>query len=109
MKPFRNLIILALIPLLAACNYNTIRMNSEIDKPAGEKITFMFFEDVRTQNYQSTYSLFSNDFWKVTSKDKVGNIFKTSKNKLGALKDMSLDKWETRVVVGSNPSAPAPR
>lgn len=91
--------------VLNGCSFNNTYINREEDKKDGEKVTNKFFELIKAKKYNDTFKLYSSQFWTVTSKDKLLEMYTATENKLGDLDSTTVSKWETRRVVGTNPSA----
>ncbi|QYN51762.1 MULTISPECIES: hypothetical protein [Apibacter] len=72
-----------------------------MDKKEAEKILKVYFYNLAYESVTSNDSLYSIDFYTKISKDKLHKIHNSLKNKLGNLIDYKLDKWETRVVSGT--------
>ncbi len=87
---------------LTSCHFNTTYSNREEDKKDAEKITSQFYDLVKQNDYTKTYKLFSEKFFAITDTVKLNNIFRTTVEKLGAIESMTLDKWETNVVKGTD-------
>jgi hypothetical protein len=89
--------------LLNCCHANTQFINRKADKENGEQILEQFYTYIKNDNLEACISLFSEEFLAVTSKqDFVTHIYE-NKQKLGSIKSTKLQKWETRVVEGTDP------
>ena len=95
------LIICSLV--FSSCNFNSHYTDKPLDRDEAERITVKFYYLLRDKNYNDTYKLFSPRFLEVTNTSKIEQIFKTSDEELGEIKDQSLVSWKTNVVKGSNP------
>ncbi len=102
--PFK-LILILLVTCFFACNSNATRNNREEDKIEAEQVTTLLFQNLQTKNYAAADTLFSRDFFKVTPKEKLNEVFKVTQEKLGDLGDTHLTDWKTQVVTGENASA----
>lgn len=103
-KKFLLLPILFMITM-TACHFNSQYLNREEDKKEAEKITNELYQLLKEKNYDATTKLFSKKFFEVTDKEKLFKIFGMTIEKLGKLKVIEIEKWETRRVEGSNPLA----
>jgi len=102
---FVCLMLLTTVITLNGCSFNNTYINREEDKKDGEKVTNKLFELIKAKKYNDTFKLYSNQFWAVTTKDKLLELYTATENKLGDLDSTTVNKWETRRVVGTNPSA----
>jgi len=100
-----SIIFVFILLLLNSCNFNSTYLNREEDKNDAEKIANQYYNFIKAKNYEATYGLFNNEFWKVTSKEKLKELFIATQNKLGGLDTITLDHWETKIVKGTNPSS----
>ncbi|WP_027383545.1 hypothetical protein [Epilithonimonas caeni] len=93
------------IILLTGCNFNTVYKNREQDKQDAEKITQKFYSIIKKGNTKEVLPLFSQDFFKVTNKDKFLELFEKTNNVYGKILNDSLVHWETLVIKGNNPKS----
>lgn len=100
-KIFLSIFLLSIT--LSSCNFNKHYTNRPLDKEEVERITTKFYYLLRDKKYKQTNSLFSPRFLEVTNASKVSEIFQASDEKLGEIKDQTLETCETNVVEGSNP------
>ena len=98
-------LLLLLALLFTACTFNATYNNREEDKSEAEQVTAMLFLALQNKNYAAADTLFSKDFYKVTSKDKLNEVFKVTQEKLGDLVTTNLTDWKTQVIKGTNASA----
>jgi len=90
--------------LLMSCSFNQTFSNRESDKNEAEKISRKFYwELLYGGNQDDLYKLFGEQFFAVTSEEKLNELNLTSQNEIGQIQDYNLVKWETLVVQGSNP------
>src|SRR5688500_16435134 len=94
-----------LFMLLTSCRVNSEYINREEDKRDAEAISSKLYEYIKAKDYESTWKLFSKDFLEVLNMQKLYEIYVTTSEKLGDLKDVNLETWETRRIEGSNPFA----
>ena len=98
--------LLSLLALLfSACTFNATYNNREEDKSEAEQVAAMLFLNLQNKNYAAADTLFSKDFFRVTTKDKLNEVFKVTQEKLGDLAATNLTDWKTQVVKGTNASA----
>lgn len=100
-----SLLFACLLLTLMSCHVNSVYLNREEDKKDAEKVTNKLFELIKTKDYKQTTGLFSKQFYEVSSKEKLFDIFTATNLKLGNLQETKIETWETKRVVGSNPSA----
>lgn len=105
MKTTKPLIAFLLLFTLTSCVFTSTYTNREADKQEAEKVTNSFFELIKAKNYEAAYPLFSDDFFSVTPKPKLKEMFVTIQDKLGDLTSTNLDQWQTKVVKGTDPSS----
>lgn len=106
MRKFRS--VLGMVPfmiLIFGCQFNSQYINREEDKKVAEEVATEFFMLLNEKNYEAASRLFSKEFYKVSTREKLMEIFLASENKLGKLKNLELNQWETKRVEGSNPSS----
>ena len=94
-----------LLLLFYSCNFNSTYLNREEDKKDAEKVANKYYDLIKAKNFEGTYGLFGDEFWKVTSKEKLKELFIATQEKLGKLDTTKLDHWETRIVKGTDPSS----
>ncbi|MGZ3926441.1 MAG: hypothetical protein ACXVJG_05735 [Mucilaginibacter sp.] len=105
MKIVKFFSIVLFLTALSACVFTTTYTNRDEDKKDAEKVTNKLFDYLKNKNYDATYGLYSKDFWEVTSKIKMKDLYTFTQDKLGDLESTSLSEWETKVVSGTDPSA----
>jgi hypothetical protein len=107
MKNFTKILLIACLMIVS---FNNCQQNSQYidrieDKEAGEQVTNKLYDFIKSKQYEEATSLFSETFLKVTPEDKLIDLFIKINAKLGDLEGVKVDHWETRRVIGSNPSA----
>lgn len=95
----KYLSLIYLLFLVTSCTF--VHTNNNMDKKEAEKILKVYFYNLAYESVTSNDSLYSIDFYTKISKDKLHKIHNSLKNKLGNLIDYKLDKWETRVLSGT--------
>lgn len=93
-----------LIVIMSSCHFNSQYVNREEDKKEAEKVTNEFYQLLKAKDYEATTKLFSKKFFEVTDKEKLFRIFAMTTEKLGELKNVEIETWETRRVEGTKPS-----
>ena len=104
MKAFSLPVLLFSIIYLESCNLNYTRTNSEEDKKDAEVVANQFFDCLKKQEYQNTFSLFSKEFLDTSFKEELYKVYDYGKRNLGTLRETSLAGWETNVVNGTDAS-----
>lgn len=101
-----NKIILLGLLITFSCNkVNMQRKNTESDKVEGEKITQIYFDNIKLEKPDDNLRLFGKEFLAQISKEdfiKQSNIVDA---KLGKVVERNLVKWETNIVDGTNPKS----
>jgi hypothetical protein len=90
---------------LSSCHFNGQYIDRVEDKQDGELVTNKLYDFIKSKQYDEAVSLFSEMFLKATPKDKLIDLFIKVNANLGDLEEVKIDHWETRRVVGSNPSS----
>ena len=75
------------------------------DKFDAESITNDFFKYQKSNDIKATIEMFSADFIRKNGKDNLIKLLNNNRLKLGSLKKYSLEKWETKIIKGSNSSS----
>lgn len=88
-----------------SCNISSTYNNRVEDKDDALKVANAFYDLVKNQDYNNTYSLYSKKFLEVSDMSKMENILQSLTEKLGAIENIQLDHWETQVITGTNPSS----
>lgn len=102
---FLMLVAILLISTLSSCQFNRTFTNREEDKKEAEQVTSKFYELLKSKKYEETTALFSEKFFEVSDKEKLFQIYKITEEKLGALQEVAIGDWQTKVVIGTNPSS----
>jgi len=100
-----SMIFVLVLLIFSSCNFNSTYLNREEDKNEAKKTADKYYDFIKAKNYEATYKLFDEEFWKVTPKEKLKEIFTATQSKLGDLDTVTLDHWETKVVKGTDPSS----
>lgn len=94
-----------LLIFLSGCVFSSTYLNREEDKNAAMEVIGKFYYYTGIKDYEHVYGLFGKEFYKVTPKNKLKDLFLITQNKLGERKDTNIGDWETKRVEGTNPSA----
>jgi hypothetical protein len=103
-KVFPSLLVSFMI-LLSACTFNNTYTNRKKDRQDAVAVAAGFFDHIKKHKYEATFGLFSEEFKKITSEEKVLEIYEYTNKHLGDLQETELVAWETKVVEGTDASA----
>jgi hypothetical protein len=98
----KTILILFISTFITSCTFNSSYVDREVDRQEAERVTVKFFYLLHEKKFNETHSLFSPRFMEVTNKEKLNQLFQASEEKLGSVKDQSLESWNTNVVKGTN-------
>ena len=98
----QTLLILLISIFISSCTFNSSYVDRDVDRQEAERVTVKFFYLLRDKKFNETHSLFSPRFLQVTNKEKINQIFQTSEERLGSIKDQILESWNTNNVKGTN-------
>ena len=98
----QTLLILLISIFISSCTFNSSYVDRDVDRQEAERVTVKFFYLLRDKKFNETHSLFSPRFLEVTNKEKINQIFQTSEERLGSIKDQILESWNTNIVKGTN-------
>ncbi|SHM70787.1 hypothetical protein [Chryseobacterium polytrichastri] len=90
---------------LVSCNFNSTNQNREEDKKDAEQVAQDFYTLINKKNKENAFKLISKSLFKVTPKEKFGQILNESSIECGNIKNDSLIYWQTLVIKGSNPKS----
>lgn len=90
---------------MASCHFNSQYIDRTEDKMAGEVVTNKLYDYIKNKKYEETISLCSQNFFEKSTKEDFIKLLQVVNEKIGDLEDVNIDSWNTRRVVGSNPSA----
>ncbi|MCY0968709.1 hypothetical protein [Chryseobacterium wangxinyae] len=100
----KKILLFVILTLLVSCSFNKTFSNRESDRDEAEKISKKFYWELSYGgNQDDLYNLFGEQFFEVTTKDKLNQMNLVSQNEIGQVQDYTLVKWETLVIKGSNP------
>jgi len=98
----KKLLLILIIPILVtSCHFSNKYQNRESDRQDAEKVTTELFGFIKQSDFEKATEFFSDEFYKVTSKEDLMKIFKSTENKLGGLKSTELSDWNTMVSEGA--------
>ncbi len=95
------LLILILPILVTSCHFSNKYQNRESDRQNAEKVTAELFDYIKNSEFEKATELFGDEFYKVTSKGDLMEIFESTQKKLGRLKSTELTNWNTMVSEGA--------
>lgn len=93
-------IILGLI--FTSCNSNSTNINDVADKEDAEKVIEEFYSYIDQNTFTKAEKLFSDEFYAVTSKVTLRDIFQKTNKNLGNYEKKVLVEWKTRRMTGTN-------
>jgi hypothetical protein len=91
--------------LLNSCNFNANASyeNEKVEKEKAESVIGLLYLYTSMNSFDEVIHLFSDSFFKVSSKEKLKQFLEEKKQTLGDFKDYSLVNWKTNRVTGTNP------
>jgi hypothetical protein len=92
---------LFLLTLIVGCHFSQKFQDREEDKNKAELITSRLFEYMKNEEFEKATLLFDEEFYKVTSKEELIEIFKSTQDNLGKLDRVTLTTWNTSVSEGA--------
>ena len=99
----RKYLLVLIIFILVACNFNSTNYNREEDKNDAEKITQKFYSLIKENKRVEIFSLFGDKFYSITSKQQLGQMLDNISSECGdKISDIKLQNWETSVTIGTN-------
>lgn len=99
-------IIITMFFIFSCKNEFTVqRKNNQSDKREAEKVMDVYFDNLLLDKESENLLLFSKEFFKVSSKEKMIKENELIKNKLGKVLGKELKHWETSVVSGTSPKS----
>ena len=87
---------------LISCNFNTSNINRESDKIDAGKVTEELYSYIKEKDFTRTEKLFSDQFYAVTNKAGLHDIFQKTNKTLGNYEGRELLDWKTNIIVGTN-------
>lgn len=87
---------------LTSCNFNKTDINRESDKKDGEKITEKLYFYINKKEFIRAEKLFSDEFYAVTNKKSLQDIFQKTNKFLGDYERRELLNWKTSIITGTN-------
>ena len=104
-KELTLILIITCSIILIGCSFNNTYVNDESDKVEAEQVVNQLYDCIEDKRYDDAELLFSQDFFKVTNKEALHDMFLKTKNKLGDYKYKKLIHWQTKRVTGDKPFA----
>lgn len=87
--------------LISSCHFSNKYQNRESDLKDAEKVTAKLLVNIKESDFNKATELFGEEFYKVTSKEDLINIFESTETKLGELKNTELADWNSMVSEGA--------
>tara|TARA_R110002033_G_C3791101_1_gene230317 strand:- start:244 stop:684 length:441 start_codon:yes stop_codon:yes gene_type:complete len=98
----KKILLILIIPILVtSCHFSNKYQNRESDRQDAENVTAELFGYIKESDFEKASELFGDEFYKVTSKDDLIEIFKSTETKLGVLKRTELADWNSMVSEGA--------
>lgn len=104
MKSSIKIIVSFFLFMLWGCNINGTYLNEESEKKDAEKITEKFYVLNGLKKNDKLETLFSDEFFKVSSSEDLQRILQMTNTRLGGFKSKKLVDWKTIRVTGSKAS-----
>ncbi len=95
------LFILTISILVTSCNFSKKYHNREADLMEAQKVVADLFYTIRHSEFDNATEFFGEEFYQVTSKAELIEIFELTENELGYLDRGELIFWNTMVSEGS--------
>ena len=87
--------------LTASCQFKSSMLNQDEDKADAIQVIDDLYRLVDAKQYTEAQKLFGEEFFTVTPKEKLTDIFENSREKLGYFKSNVLSDWATEEISGS--------
>jgi hypothetical protein len=91
--------------LVASCSCNTSFTNRESDVKEAQDFANKFYDLLKSNDFDKTYSLYSKDFYENTDTSELNKIYQGTLSNLGEIKSIDMEQCETRVVNGTDSKA----
>lgn len=88
--------------LVASCSCNTSFTNRESDIKEAQDFANRFYDLLKSNDFDKTYSLYSKNFYDVTDTPELDKIYHGTLSNLGEIKSINMEQCETRVVKGTD-------
>lgn len=82
--------------LITGCHFSSQYLDEESEKEAAEKITSKFYELVKTKQFTKAEVLFNEEFFTVTSRKDLQNLFVNTQKILGNYESSRIIEWKTK-------------
>ncbi|WP_170108545.1 hypothetical protein [Flavobacterium kingsejongi] len=86
---------------LVSCNINGTNFNEDAEKIKAEKVADQLYESLKNKDLDSADALFSDELYKITSKEQLNLFFKKT-SALGTYQSRKLIDWQSTNTVGTN-------
>lgn len=98
----KNIFIVAIVCfLVAGCQFKSSMLNQEEDKADGEKVANAFYSLLSEDKFTEAEKLFGEEFFAVTTKEQLKQIFEKTRGALGKFKSNKLVDWKAEEISGS--------
>lgn len=98
----QRIILFSILSLtLVSCNINGTNFNEEAEKIKAEKVADQLYESLKNNDLDSADALFSDELYKITSKEQLDLFFKKI-SVLGTYQSRKLIDWQSTNTVGTN-------
>jgi len=87
---------------LISCNFNKTSINRKSDKIDAEKVTDELYSYIKKKDFTRAEKLFSDQFYAVTNRAGLHDIFQKTNKTLGDYEGRELLDWKTNIIVGTN-------
>jgi hypothetical protein len=105
MKKLKIILCSFMFLLVASCSCNTSFTNRESDVKEAQDFANKFYDLLKANDFDKTYSLYSEDFYEVTDTPELNKIYQGTLSNLGEIKNINMEQCETRVVNGTDSKA----
>lgn len=92
---------LVIVFLAVSCTFNATYRRQLSDKQDAEKVANALYGHIIDSAYSEADHLFHENFFQVTPKDSLHNIYRKTKQNLGTFKSNKLIEWDTKQTVGT--------
>jgi len=91
--------------LFSACHFNASYSNREADKADAEQIARRFYDFQKAGDFSRMETFYAQQYKRQSSPEKRLDFLNTLLERLGPVKEITLEAWESEVTVGSNASS----
>lgn len=105
MQKLKIALCLSMFLLVASCSCNTSFTNRASDVKEAQDFANKFYDLLKSNDFDKTYSLYSKDFYENTDTPELNKIYQGTLSNLGEIKSTNMEQCETRVVNGTDSKA----